>query len=215
LPKVDASLASLDLEEIAARRVALESQLQAIERGEDVVALGTEKEQETWRTLAAMEPKLARLPDDEASNEIREKHRFLSGLLMWDLRRDYKARLWSEKKSLGELDRQVREAQRRHHDVSSARTDWPEKFADLSARIGAVRPRVEGLRGSAQAALVAQQQYLQNIAVAELKAQRDRLNTYMVQARFSLASIYDRAAAAAPPTPRADAGSAVLAEGGR
>ncbi len=213
LPKIDASLASVDLEAIAVQRVALESQLQAIERSEDVVALGTAKEQETWRTLAAMEASLAGLPNDAASDEIREKHRFLSGLLEWDLRRDYKARLWAEKKSLGELGRSVREAQRRHHQVSSAREDWPEKFGQLSARIGAVRPRVEGLRGSAQAALRTQQEFLQNIAVAELKAQRDRLNTYMVQARFSLASIYDRAAAtrsAAPP-----AGDAVVAEGGR
>jgi hypothetical protein len=37
------------------------------------------------------------------------------------------------------------------------------------------------------------------VAVAELKAQRDRLNTYMIQARFALASIYDRASASVPP----------------
>jgi tetratricopeptide (TPR) repeat protein len=213
LPKIDASLASVDLEAIDAQRVALESQLQAIERSEDVVALGTAKEQDTWRTLAAMEASLARLPNDAAGDELREKHRFLSGLLEWDLRRDYKARLWAAKKGLGELDRSVREAQRRHHQVSSAREDWPEKFGELSARIGAVRPRVEGLRGSAQAALRTQQQFLQNIAVAELKAQRDRLNTYMVQARFSLASIYDRAAAVRPAAPTTSDG--VVAGGGR
>ena len=79
-----------------------------------------------------MEPKLAQLPDDEASDELREKQHFLKGVLDWDLRRDYKARLWAEKKNLGELDRQLREAQRRHHEVSSARDDWPEKFAALT-----------------------------------------------------------------------------------
>ncbi|HEY3518739.1 MAG TPA: hypothetical protein VGL98_16940, partial [Gammaproteobacteria bacterium] len=56
-----------------------------------------------------------------------------------------------------------------------------------------------------------QQDFLQDIAVEELKAQRDRLNTYMVQARFALASIYDRAAARVEPP----AGSAVVAEGGQ
>jgi hypothetical protein len=64
-----------------------------------------------------------------------------------------------------------------------------------------LQPRVDGLRGQAQAALAHQQQFLQGIAVEELKAQRDRLNTYMLQARFALASIYDRAAArVAPPS---------------
>jgi hypothetical protein len=201
LPAIDASLAQVDLEAMSAQRVELESRLQAIERSEDIVALGTAKEQETWATLAAMEPKLASLPNDAAGDEIRTKHRFLRGLLLWDLRRDYKARLWSERKALGDLDRQMREAQRRHHQVSSAREDWPEKFAALTARIDGLRPRVLGLQGTAQAALVQQQRFLQDIAVEELKAQRDRLNTYMVQARFALASIYDRAAAQTAPVP--------------
>jgi hypothetical protein len=47
--------------------------------------------------------------------------------------------------------------------------------------------------------IVRQQEFLQGIAVDELKAQRDRLNTYTVQARFALASIYDRAAAQVTP----------------
>ncbi len=211
LPKIDDSLSSVDLDAMLARRVELESRLQAIERTEDVVALGTEKEQETWRTATEMEPLIARLPDDAASEEIRVKQRFLKGLLVWDLRRDYKARLWAEKKSLADLDRQLREAQRRHHEVESARNDWPEKFVELTARIDGLRPRVIGMQGEAQAALLKQQLFLQDVAVAELKAQRDRLNTYMIQARFALASIYDRAAArVAPP-----AAGSVLAEGAR
>jgi hypothetical protein len=199
---------------MTARRVELESRLQAIERSEDVVSLGTAKQQETWATLAVMEPKLARLPSDAAGDEIRTKHRFLRGLLLWDLRRDYKARLWAERKALGDLDRQLSEAQRRHHQVSSARDDWPEKFGALTARIESLQPRVRGLQGTAQSALQAQQRFLQGIAVEELKAQRDRLNTYMVQARFALASIYDRAAARVEPVPAARA-AAALAEGGR
>jgi hypothetical protein len=211
LPNVDGSLSSVDLAALAARRVELESELLAIERGEDVVALGTAKEQATWRTLTAMEPKLARLPDDAATAEIRTKHRFLKGLLLWDLRRDYKARLWAEKKNLAELDRELRQAQRRHHQVSSARDDWPEKFAGLTARIDGLRPRVLGLKSTADAALVRQQGFLQDIAIAELEAQRDRLNTYMVQARFALAAVYDRAAVRVAP--QALDGDPVVAEG--
>jgi tetratricopeptide (TPR) repeat protein len=205
LPTIDASLESVDLAALTQRRVELESRLQAIERSEDVVALGTAKEQENWARIEAMEQKLALLPNDAASEEMRAKYRFLRGLLLWDLRRDYKARLWAEHKALGDLDRQLREAQRRHHQVSSSRDDWPEKFTALTARIGALRPRVVGLRESAQVALLRQQQFLQDIAVEELKAQRDRLNVYQVQARFALASIYDRAAARIEPTGEASA----------
>lgn len=207
LPTIDGSLGSVDLDALAARRVELESRIQAIERSEDVVALGTAKEQENWALLESAEAKLALLPNDEASAELRAKQRFLRGLLLWDLRRDYKARLWAERRSLTDLDRQLREAQRRHHQVSTARDDWPEKFGELTARIGGLKPRVDGLKLSADTAVANQQQYLQGIAVEELKAQRDRLNTYMLQARFALASIYDRAAANVTPAP-----GAVLAE---
>jgi hypothetical protein len=213
LPAIDASLASVDLSAMTQRRVELESRLQAIERSEDVVALGTAKEQETWAMLAAMEPQLASLPNDAASGEMRAKHRFLRGLLLWDLRRDYKARLWAQRKALSDLDRQLREAQRRHHQVASSREDWPEKFVALTARIEGLRPRVQGLQESAQLALLHQQEFLQGIAVEELEAQRDRLSTYRVQARFALASIYDRASARVAPA--AEAQAAALAESGQ
>ncbi|HET7608109.1 MAG TPA: tetratricopeptide repeat protein, partial [Gammaproteobacteria bacterium] len=212
LPAIDASLESVDLAAMTQRRVELESRLQAIERTEDVVALGTAKQQQNWQLIEAMEQKLALLPHDAASDEMRAKHRFLRGLLLWDLRRDYKARLWAEHKALGDLDRQLREAQRRHHQVASSRDDWPEKFTALTARIGALRPRVNGLKESAQVALLRQQEFLQDIAVEELKAQRDRLNVYQIQARFALASIYDRAAARVEPAGEAET---ALAGGGQ
>jgi tetratricopeptide (TPR) repeat protein len=199
LPNIDGSLARVDLDALAARRVELASRLQEIERSEDVVALGTAKEQQTWHTLEQMEPKLEVLPSDAESDELRAKQQFLKGLLAWDLRRDYNARLWAEKKSLGELDRQLREAQRRHHQVQSGRDDWPEKFAQLTARIDGLEPRVQALRTTAATQLAHQQTFLQGLAVEELKAQRDRLRTYTVQARFALASIYDRAAARTTP----------------
>ncbi len=214
LPNIEAELGRVDLEQMLAQRVEFESRLGAIERSEDAVALGTPKEQETWRKLTAMEPQLAMLGSDPESMELRTKHRFLKGLLLWDLRRDYKARLWAEKKSLNQLDRELREAQRRHHQVATARNEWPEKFGELTVRIDALRPRVLGLQATAQTALLRQQDFLRDIAVEELQAQRARLNTYMVQARFALASIYDRSAARAAPSEPASA-DGVLAVGSR
>ncbi|MGD8808471.1 MAG: hypothetical protein PVG24_02640, partial [Gammaproteobacteria bacterium] len=60
--------------------------------------------------------------------------------------------------------------------------------------------------GYADFAFGRQRAWLQRIAVDELTAQRDRLRTYMVQARFSLAALYDRAAAVVPaPAPDSQA----------
>lgn len=204
LPAIDASLARMDLDEMAARRVEFESRLMTIERSEDVVALGTPNEQDLWRQLQDVEAKLELLGDDPTAQELREKQRFLKGLLIWDLRRDYKARLWQEQRSLRDLDRDLKEIERLHHQVESARAEWPDQFGALTQRIADLTPRVQGLKGDVDGTLLAQELYLQGIAIDELQAQRARLNTYMVQARFALASIYDRASAQAIDIPAAD-----------
>lgn len=198
LPLVEESLERMDLDAMAQYRVELESRLLEIERNDDVVALGTPEQQEQWRSLMDMEPKLQLLGDDPRAVEFRDKQRFLKGLLVWELRRDYRARLWAEQRSLRELDREIKEARRLHYDVTSAASEWPEEFAGLTARIGGLRPRVDALSAQAESTLGAQRAYLEDIAVDELERQRSRLNTYMVQARFSLASIYDRAASGPP-----------------
>lgn len=205
LPAIDASMARMDLDEMAAERVEFESRLMTIERSEDVVALGTPTEQDLWRQLQDMESKLELLGDDPGAQEIREKQRFLKGLLIWDLRRDYKARLWQEQRSLRELDRDLKQIERLHHQVDSARTEWPEQFTALTQRVADLTPRVQGLRDGVGATLLSQEIYLQGIAIDELQAQRERLNTYMVQARFALASIYDRASAQTLDVAAADA----------
>src|SRR5690606_36470240 len=93
-PVIDASLDAIDLDEANSKRVELESRIAAIERSRDVVALGTADHQRQWRELEAMGTSLARLGDGPEAEELRRKHRFLRGLLLWDLERDYKARLW-------------------------------------------------------------------------------------------------------------------------
>lgn len=208
LPAIQSSLNQIELDSLERHRIALESRLLTIEQTGDVVALGTADQQRIWRELEAMGPKLALIEGDPGARELIEKQRFFKGLLLWDLRRDYRARLWNEQRGLRDLDRQLVEARQRQHAVTSAAENWPEDFADLTTRIAALRPRLLTLQASTEVALNDQRQHLERVAIETLEAQRDRLNTYMVQARFSLATIYDRAAARV----EVDSG-AVVAEG--
>jgi hypothetical protein len=195
LPVIERSLDGVDLGELASRRVAYESRLMAVESDENVWALGTEGEQQASRTLDEMQNKLALLGEHPAAAELRDKHRFLRGVLLWNLHRDYKARLWQAKRNLQVLERDFRSAQRSYHQVDQAREEWPEKFAALSRRIGDLAPRVRTLEARLGTALEQQSLYLKALARRELQAQRDRLSTYLVQARFALASVYDRSTA--------------------
>ncbi|HUF72037.1 MAG TPA: hypothetical protein VMR74_03955 [Gammaproteobacteria bacterium] len=208
LPTIRSSLGEIELDSLERRRIALESRLLTIEQSEDVVALGAPDQQRIWRELEAMEPDLRLVASEPNGPELIEKQRFFKGLLLWDLRRDYRARLWNGQRDLRELDRELSEARHRHHAVSTAAANWAEDFAALTARIATLRPRVLALKAQTELALDDQREHLERVAVEALEAQRDRLNTYMVQARFSLATIYDRAAASLPVE-----SDAVMAEG--
>ena len=192
LPVIERALASVDLDKLAARRVAAESRVVAIERDENVWALGTDPEQEAWATLEAMDAKFDLLGSESGAEELREKQRFLNGVLYWNLYRDYRARLWQAKKNLRSVEREFRSAQRSYHQVDQARTEWPDTFATLTQRIGGLTPRVQSLGAQLDGLIVRQAAFLQGLATRELHAQRDRLSTYLVQARFALASVYDR-----------------------
>jgi hypothetical protein len=60
------------------------------------------------------------------------------------------------------------------------------RIADLDKRLQAMAPRVAKL-------LAEQQQYVQEIAVAALKEQKDRVAAYTTEARFAIAQLHDRA----------------------
>lgn len=216
LPVVDASLAKIDPDKMAQQRLELESRLMAIERNKDAVALGTTKQQAMWRKLESLEPALAKLGDGQLAAQLRDKQRFLKGVLLWNLERDYKARLWEEKKNLRQLDNQIKHAQQLHYAVKKARDGWPEQFAALTKRVGTLRPRVAALQTRVHEALDSQREFLRNLADGELHAEQARLDTYRVQARFALAALYDRAAARTDPEPQAaPSAKPVEAEGRR
>jgi hypothetical protein len=195
LPLIESSINGIDLDALERERVALESRLATIEQTTDVVALGTPDQQRIWRELAAMQPALGRLAGEPAGAELAARQQFFRGLMLWDLERDYRARLWTEQRALRELDRELREARQRRHAVATRVEIWPEQFATLSARIDLLAPRVAALRQSTGTALAAQREFLERAAVETLLAQRERLDSYLIQARFALASIYDRAQA--------------------
>jgi hypothetical protein len=78
--------------------------------------------------------------------------------------------------------------------VQAATTDGPRTFSEFDGRIAELAPRIDDLVDRVSRLAERQEAYLRRISVRELEAQKERMATYTVQARFSLASVYDRAA---------------------
>jgi len=93
-----------------------------------------------------------------------------------------------------DLDLALHEAQNRWIRVQRARNSVPTNNGEFAQRVAALKSRIDALQLRLAATEQKQSDYLGQVAVAELEQQKSRLDTYQVQARFALATMYDRAA---------------------
>lgn len=196
LPRADALMHGTDVGKLLQERVDFESRLNEIEKADDYAALGTPEEQKTWARLKRIEEFLAAHPDDPDLAEMRDKHRLMKGVMMWHLSGSFKARLWNERRSVKELEAALQETQQRVVRVDQARSSVPTDADAYAKRVADMRGRMDDLQERLAQAAQRQGQHLQAIAIDTLEAQKQRIATYQVQARFALASIYDRAISA-------------------
>jgi hypothetical protein len=89
--------------------------------------------------------------------------------------------------------------------IISANAAQAERAPALESRLLSARDRLLALNAEVDLLLRERQQYLQDLAIASLTQQQQRLAGYTTQARFALAQLYDRAYKenANPGAPRA------------
>jgi lipopolysaccharide biosynthesis regulator YciM len=206
IPRVDALLRGDKLDALTARRKEVEGRINDVVIMEDVAALGTPEQRGQWERIANIEAGLAAEPDNEETAAKRDRLRLVKGALYWDLRQSYRERLYQQRSELKSLDAALTEANRRWLRVEQARRTAPTTTGDFATRIDGLQSRMTQLRAKLAAASKSQGDLLADIAVSELDAQKQHIADYEVQARFALATIYDRAAEP-QPQPAAPAGT--------
>jgi hypothetical protein len=180
-----------------ARKLEYDVLLNNIERSNDWLALATEEEFEMWGEITTLESSAALSANIPEAKEVRDKISLLKGVLQWQLERDFGDRLWQVRRNLRETGESLVETQRARRQIDETMRNEPIKFASFSDRVYGLGPRIETMKADVDATMAAQREYLQSIAVTALHAQKQRLDTYTLQARFALAAIYDKASAEA------------------
>jgi hypothetical protein len=196
LPRTDALLRSGAVEKLQQRNVALENELHAIETQHDVADLGTAAERAQWARVQRVETALAGAPDTPEYADLRARLALVKGVLQFRLNDAFSARLWQEHRGLKDLSLALHEAQSRWIRVERDRKNVPTNTGEFASRVAALKQRIDQLQARLATTEQKQSVYLARVATSELEAQKDRLATYQVQARFALASMYDRAASA-------------------
>lgn len=196
LPAVRASTGAADIAALAQRRDALAAELARVQAEADVTAFANERESGLLQRLARGQATLqatagqasVELPADTA-----ERLRRAAGALQWQLTQEFSARGWEATKALRAASAGLDRAREQDAALARAQQEEPARHAAFAARIAALAQQVAALRPGITQAAQALQVQLQDIAVAELQAQQERLTVYAAQARLAIAQIHDQA----------------------
>ena len=196
LPEVRAQAGAIDMPQLQQRRDGLAAALKQAEDTQDTAVFANPQERDFLDRIARAQNILAKAQGTPQADELSgtaERLRRVSGALTWQLQRQFSDRSWAARKALRDIDAGLAQARDRDAALLQAQQDEParhERFAariaELAARLQALQPRVAALDSETQTAL-------QDIAVAELESQKQRLDLYDAQARLAIAQILDRA----------------------
>ncbi len=199
LPRIEAIYAQLDIASAEDIRDGIAEELLEVERSGNGLKLASEQELALWREVAALEQLLESYDGSDPLTEERDKLGLIKGALYWDIHKDFPQRLWGARKNFRTLHEELIDAQERRERVEELRVAAPDKLEGFAQRIAALSPRIDALHAEVSSIANDQDRYIEYLAVRRLEQQKSRLNAYLVQARFALATIYDRASAELQP----------------
>ena len=191
LPAIEARLAQIDSHALRRQQQALVDALAGIEASRDIAGLANAVEADQLQRLAALERNPAW--HTPAAAAARDKHRVLKGSLLWALDRDYRYRLWQQRDTAEQIAQELSAAEELEARTQFIRTDMPLKLEEFQLRIATLQPRIDAMLQQIDVVLGRQQEQLQAVVIEELRTRQQRLASYRIQARFALATIYDKA----------------------
>ncbi|HEV7915437.1 MAG TPA: hypothetical protein VGP22_16850, partial [Albitalea sp.] len=193
LPQVRAKAQELSIDGLQKRRDDLAGEVDRAEADTDAAAFASTKELELLARLEGMQAILQQGASDPDIAAVRDRVRLVAGALTWQLAQAYPGRVWEAKKGLARTGIELAEARRRDAALAQAQRDEPARFEKFAARIADLDQRIRALIPHVAALSREQQGQVQDLAVAELTRQKERLAVYGTQARFAVAQLYDRA----------------------
>ena len=199
LPKVRDDASKLNIAEAVKRRDALVAEIEKVEAEGDHAAVVDEVRRAQIARITDLQTLVQRSGSDPEIAAAVDRVRRGAGALTWQLAQEFPDRLWNAKKALRSINLELELAQARDAALAQAQRDEPARHEAFAKRITALEGTIRALIPKVAALTIEQQGQVQELAVAELTRQKERLAGYITQARFAVAQLYDRAALARKP----------------
>ncbi|MGE5453058.1 MAG: hypothetical protein ACM3VZ_14580 [Acidobacteriota bacterium] len=176
---------------------ALEADIAQAQFRTDVSVFADERQREQLARIARVQAIVDKPGNAPEIVRARERLRLVSGLLNWQLAQEQAARLSTAQTALAAAKADLAQAQGRAAVITQTLRDEPQRLARWNDRVQTLATQFDVARPKVAALAVEQQNVLQEMALEELTRQKENLATYLVQARFAVAQLYDQAAASA------------------
>jgi tetratricopeptide (TPR) repeat protein len=197
LPEIDAQFRELDsrMRLRLQQRKHFDERLHAMLTAPRPDYLATTDERIAGERIALIEKQLGDSNSPE-SLTLRRRAARLRGVLTWRLETEYPQRLTAAFEHLNELNTQVDVLNRRYEAFVRTRQAATHSYVGYDAQIARLRERVGGALKNVDILMTRQGQMIENVAINQLEARRERLVAQQIQARFGVADSYDRASRA-------------------
>jgi tetratricopeptide (TPR) repeat protein len=199
LPEIDAKFRELDsrMRVRLQQRKNFDDRLHAMLTAPRPDYLATTDERIASERIALIEKKLGDSNNPE-SLMLRHRAARLRGVLTWRLETEYPKRLTAAFEHLNELNTQVDALNQRYEAFVRTRQAATHSYVGYDAQIARLRERVGGGLQHVDILMARQGQMIENVAINQLEARRERLVAQQIQARYGVADSYDRASRAQP-----------------
>jgi hypothetical protein len=171
----------------------LRARLAQVEAADEPLGLANPEENAQLDKINAINELLSKLPVNSGTETLRMRLARVTGALYWQISSHYKPRLWQAKQQLKEVAGLMDQSTQALQSLNTASIITPDDFGALKQRIDTNRSVIQMLLGRTESLQLAQGRHIEQLAVNELEQQKKRIDTYIVQARFSLAQTFDDA----------------------
>jgi len=193
LPEIQQKIDTSKAAYLTSKRDSFVAGLEHTERTDDLLALASNKEKKQLARIQQARQRLDRLPVNSKTVAATEKIKLLEGVIKWNIASDFTPRMRAARKQLVQLDKALAEHQQRSESMQKTQQQAPLRFEGYGSRIKGQSETINELLTRIGQAEKSQQQYLETLAIAELRAQQKRIDSYLAHAQFSLAQLQDKA----------------------
>ena len=167
------------------------ARLDDIETRYDYLSLATADEKQQLHRLDKISLSLTRLQAKKNTDYQADMQRLLAGLLDWQISTDYAPRIWKARKQLLALDQALLESQQRTQSLRQITNLSRTRFAEFEQRIDGQDARIKALYQRVGKLIERQESRINQHAINAIEQQQQHITRLRLNARYSLARLYD------------------------